>query len=453
MRAAEPGTVRSAIQRLASLASVAAATAIVLFATGARANGRFPAASQLVVDPTDPKHLALRTTYGVVESVDEGKTWKWFCEKTVGYSGVLDPALGITSDGTLLAGVFDGLSVSHDRGCSFTSTKGVLDKQYVIDLSVEKNAPSHAVAVTSSGSGAGFFVVVAETLDDGKTFTQTGTAIPPDFASETIDVAPSDPKRIYVSGYFGSPHVAGVERSDDRGATWTRLTIPDSLAHGYVPYIAAIDPLDADRVYVRVNVDGPDVLLMSTDGAKTWSKLSLEAKGDLLGFALSPDGARIAAGGTLDGLQFASKSELVFTKKSAVAVRCLTWTSAGLYVCGSEYPDDFTVGFTTDEGATITPRYHLTDLSMLDCPAGSATTALCAPIWPIVEGTLGVDAGPSDGGSDAGGSAPRRDDAACGCTTPGGRTSTSSPPIAISISLSLVAAIARLCRRRRSTRN
>src|ERR1700704_4495157 len=94
----------------------------------ARGNGPFPAANQLVASQTDPDFLVLRTTFGILFSHDHGRTWDWICEKAVGYGGVEDPSMGLTSTG-VLAGVFGGLAVSPDKGCSwgFAFTQPVAD--------------------------------------------------------------------------------------------------------------------------------------------------------------------------------------------------------------------------------------------------------------------------------------------------------------------------------------
>ncbi len=410
------------------LASVAAFCGTLALAASAQANGRFPYASQLVVDPGDDKRLVLRTTYGILQTFDGGKTWVWLCETAVGYGGLLDPPLGVTKSGTTLAGIFTGLSVSTDRGCGWSIAPGPLAKEFVIDLAVEPKDPTRAVAITSTGLGAeGFHVIVAETLDDGKTWKQAGVDLPKDFNCETIDVAPSNPDRLYASGVSGSPRAGFLERSDDRGKTWSRF--PIDLAGARAPFIAAVDPIDPDLLYVRLDGEVQDRVIMSADGGKTWKDI-YSSKGDLLGFALSPDGSRLAVGGPADGLLLASRGEYAFKSvQSATGVagktlgaRCLTWTTAGLYACASEYPDGFTVGLSKDEGKTFLPLYHLSELSELKCPAGTSTALACPTLWPTVQDTIGQerDAGPSanpDASSDAPGSSttPAKSSNGCHC--------------------------------------
>ncbi len=418
---------------LAGLAGLAG----LLVTESASANGRFPFASQLVVDPGDAKHLALRTTYGLLQSTDGGAKWTWVCEASVGYGGIVDPPLAITKDGTLLAGLPDGLSVSHDRGCSFAFAAGELKGQLVVDVSAEKGDPSHAVALGSTLVGDNVHVVLGTSSDNGKTWTTLGTPIPDLFIAQTLDVAPSDPQRVYVSGTMGGPMlpdggtgspVAVLERSDDRGVTWQRLPIAE--ANGEVPYIGAIDPKTPDRLYVRVDRDIKDALLYTDDGGKTW-KHAIDFVADMLGFALSPDGSQIAVGGTKDGLRIAKTSDMVFAPAAArppalssclpsYMVRCLAWANEGLYVCGSEYCDGFTVGLIEADGKLAKQLYHLVELEQLSCPKGTPTATMCPEFWPGTQDLLGAgDAGTDDASfPDAGATTPPGNSKGCGgCTT------------------------------------
>jgi len=410
--------------KLGPAAATVAACALGLCARSAQANGRFPAAGQVVVDPGDAGHVVLRTTYGILQTADAGKTWQWICEQPVGYGGIEDPAIAVTADGTLLAGIFAGLSASHDRGCSWGFAGGPLDQQYTIDIAVERQSASRAVAVTSTGRPEAT-AVVAETLDNGQTWTQAGAALPLDFHALTLEVAASRPQRIYVSGVAGASHDAFIERTDDRGKTWTEL--PFDLGRGDGLYIGAIDPADPDRVYARVDAGEDDELLASDDGAATWAHV-LKGTGEMLGFALSPDGTKIAAGGPKMGLYVAGTGDLEFKQVSTLRVKCLKWHDSGLYACADEFQDGFTLGLSQDDGATFHAVYHLPDLSPLECAPGTATAMACPAAWPGVASVLGVkdawaDAGSPEAppGGDAPPAAPLKSESGCGVRpTPGG---------------------------------
>jgi photosystem II stability/assembly factor-like uncharacterized protein len=309
--------------------------------------------------------------------------------------------MAVTKDGTLLGGVFEGLAVSHDRGCTWAFAKGPTAMQYTIDTAIEPAAPSHAVAVTSTGVANGFNVVLAETLDDGKTWTQAGTAAPSDFIAETVEVAPSNPLRVYLSGLAGAGLTGALERTDDRGKTWTRF--PIDLMGGGGAFIGAVDPADPDRVYLRVDGSPSDLLLTSADGGATW-KLLYTTKGDMLGFALSPDGKSLAVGGPDDGILVASSSDYVFKQASAVRAKCLKWAAAGLYACGDEFKDGFSLGLSKDQAKTFAGIYHLSKLHVLSCPSSSPFASTCVAQWPAIADLLGADPSSSGGGSGTGSS-------------------------------------------------
>src|SRR5690349_19724241 len=103
-----------------------AVASFVLAGQLAHANGRAPQAISLVPQPGDPQTLFLATTFGLLVSHDEGCTFNWMCEQSIGYGGVWDPTYKIGSDGTIFATTFEGLRVSRDGGCTFTTATSEL---------------------------------------------------------------------------------------------------------------------------------------------------------------------------------------------------------------------------------------------------------------------------------------------------------------------------------------
>jgi hypothetical protein len=60
-------------------------------AGAAAANGRDPYISTIQWRPGMEQQVMVGATFGLIRSDDGGATWKWYCERTVGYGGTYDP--------------------------------------------------------------------------------------------------------------------------------------------------------------------------------------------------------------------------------------------------------------------------------------------------------------------------------------------------------------------------
>jgi hypothetical protein len=372
----------------------AIAGAVVVFASApAAANGRFPAANQLVLSPTTQDLVVLRTTYGVLVSRDNGATWSLICEAAYGLdpNATIDPSIALTSNDTLIAGVPTGLNVSPDVGCNWRCADGALAGERIADVAVRPDSPAAAVALTATfvqtdSPTASIHSQVFETRDNGVTWAAIGVPIDPTVSVATIEVAKLAPERLYVSGvrFFGSTRTASLFVSMNKGQTWTEHVLPASQFdpdHEDSIYIAAIDPRDADRVYIRshaydsgglsrltavtLGADGGfdssmarfvDGLTDAGGAASTFNfTLDENAPVQMLGFALSPDGSKVYVGSPEQGLWSASASDMVFRKVSPIGVQCLATRGTELWACSAS-SDGFVAGVSTDDGVTFAPR-------------------------------------------------------------------------------------------------
>ncbi len=446
--------------RLAIAASLCAFA--LLEGADARANGRFPAADHLVVSQMDPNVMVLRTTFGILISKDHGANWDWVCEKAVGYGGVEDPAIGITATSAILAGTFEGLAVSQNVGCDWAFVGGGLQDQVIIDLVVRPNALHESLALTNkyaTATEAGqalFSTQLFASSDDAKSWAAMGPAIDPTLIAETVEVAASDPARIYISA---ARDVDGVRSgvfiaSSDRGATWTEHAIALDGKMERAPFIAAVDPKNPLRVYVRTAgpKDTPSRLLVTDDGGATF-RVAFAGKGEMLGFALSPDGTKVFVGGPLDGLQVASSTALTFAKKSAVKVQCLATSGATLYACSAE-SSGFILGASGDDGATFSPTLHLATLRGPLACSTTSSQAKCVRDWPTLREGLGVsdlDASvAAEAGSDADAVPPQQVNAGGGCGGCAENSAGGSATTLVGSALALAGAIALVMRRLRA---
>jgi hypothetical protein len=393
------------------------AAAAWLAPSSAFANGRFPAADQLIIDPGDPTHIVLRTTFGFVETRDNGKNWLWTCEEIIGRIANSDPPFAVTGDGTVVIAVpFEGVSITHDHGCTWSRAPAPLAGQLAVDVTLEPNDASSLVVLTSTNDtpqDAGpnlppeFLNLIVETKDNGVSWAQRGTPLSRDFIAATIEIAPSDPERIYASGVFGEPLKGALERSENGGRSWTRSSVPTPSTLSSV-YISAVDAKNPDRIFVRI-LELEDVatnakattLVVSNDKGDTWKELG-KTSDAMLGFALSLDGTKVAYGSIAQGVMLGpSDGSAPFVKVSDIQNRCLTWSPAGLYACNTDLildptlagrasptRTDFAVGLTRDLGATYDTIYRLFQTCPTECPAASTYNKTCRNTWQTKPGVV-----------------------------------------------------------------
>jgi hypothetical protein len=292
------------------------------------------------------------------------------------------------------------------------------------DVAIHPDTPANAIALTSqfksSLSDGGFTYTngVFGSIDNGTTWNQLGSNLADDFVAETLDAAKSDSQRIYVSGIRGQgTEVSGVFlASTNGGQNYVESAIPLLSSDEHAPFIGAVDPTNANRVYVRTSGATSGRLLVTDDGGATFRTVFNGTP--LMGFAISPDGSKVFVGDS-NGLYEAASTDLTFTQKSNIQVACLATSGARIYACSVE-SSGFIVGASDDDGATFAPLLHLATVrGPLVCPS-STTAELCIPDWPGVAAMLGVaDAGAS-GIIDASTlpATPASKSSGCGCDLP-----------------------------------
>ena len=369
-----------------SKCALAAALGLSLLSTVSEvsANGRFPRGQHLLEYP-DGNRLLLAATYGLVVTADRGKNSHYICEGAFsyqlpaggdfGYMG--DPLPVITADGTILTNVQKFITRSTDYGCDWSKSFDDPTK-FIDDIAIAPSKANSAVALvhTSAQNSS----QVYETTDSGKTWAPLGTSLSMLAAAFTIDVDPKDANHLMVTGATTLTEQGfGVFlNSTNHGMTWTMSQIPMTNLFR-APYIAKVHPTDSKTVFVRTSEwtdDGAgaswanDALWVTKDSGQTWTEL-LRPKGmegggaKLFGFAISPDGATILAGfgdpvegGGLNvdrsaaGIYKASAPNYAFGTDPKPffeeLVTCLTWTSRGIYICGSPDGAEKYVAFADD---------------------------------------------------------------------------------------------------------
>ena len=234
---------------------------------------------------------------------------------------------------------------------------------------VRPEAPDTVLAVTStygpdagSDGGGGYAQQVYSSTNDGTSWAPIGT-IDPSATVTTIEVAATDPQRIYVSTFRGdgATRTTSIFTSKNGGQSWTETKTPFDPSTESAVYIAAVDPGNADLLYIRSS--GASRLIVSKDGAQTFAvAYSMPSGDEMEGFALSTDGSKVYVGGPNTGLFVAPSSTLSFTQKSSIHVQCLATHGTDLWACSDE-PSGFVAGVSQNDGSSFTPKLHLTTIS------------------------------------------------------------------------------------------
>ena len=390
--------------RALALALLLAAPRIAL------ANGAFPAAGQILIDPSDESRVWVSTSYGFAKSSDGGRSFQLVCEAAIGYGGGFHPHAAITETGAIFMGVADGLAIGRGESCAFERAPD-LEGSYVIDVSLD--LPSgRAIALVLPPNGAAPYVAASD--DDLSSFAKLGIDLPEKLTALTLDAAPSDPSVLYVSGVLDANPPRGVVLSSiDGGAIWQSAIVPGSEPET-APFIAAIDPSDAGKLWVRLN-GAPGQLLLSDDFGQTFQPV-LETEGFLHAFKLAPDGESAYFGGSVAGLHRLDTTSLTATPLADIAARCVTLDDDRVLACGEDEADGFSAGVSVDGGLTFQPLLRRACIGgILTCAPGTPVADICEPEWPAIAEVLGADdCSPAAGGG--------------GASASGGGTTGGSPP-------------------------
>jgi hypothetical protein len=404
------------------LAAVALGVAVAA-ASVAHANGRPPVTNGIHFRPGDPHSLYVATTFGLLVSQDDGCTVRWVCEVDLGYGGRWDPAYAIAGDGTIFATTYTGLRVSRDGGCSFATATAELPAdapERIADRWIDalELGPDGAVWVATSDTGIPNDVFAS--TDGGATFASRG-ALSPTIFWKSVKVAPSDARRVYVTGYeiAGTlpdggtmPPTPHMLRTDDAGARWSEVSLA-GVAYGATPILLAlaVDPRDPGVVYLvsrGANPPNGDRMYRSGDGGTTFSEVLataapvhdvvvLDTQTVLVATQSETGQGGAAYQSTNAGLQFARMP-------NAPQLSCLGKAPDGsLYGCAANWdPDDMAITRSTDGGTTFRKVWRFAELAgPLACPDGTAERDVCdRQQWQGVQTQFGAT-GPACGASTA----------------------------------------------------
>lgn len=352
--------------------------------------------------------LIVRTNRGLLLGDQNGHDSRFLCNEALGIASTEQAPLAIGGDGDnqVFAATFAGGLLAGNRDlCQWRAVAGPFAGNPAFD--VTSGTPGALFLLAGqSDTAANFFVSRDLSLS---WFALAQSAIP----FTRIRVAPSDAQRIYRTGVGIDANAQLVHRlsvSTDGGDTTSESSItlaPNELQ----ARLLDIDPTNPDRLFIRVEGSSseiPERLVISTDGGHTFTTaLSLLA---FEGFALSPDGATVWAGGA-EGLWRSNDRGAHFDRVSSAAVTkvgCLALHGAALYACAVA-GHEFTVGISYDRGDSFRKLVDFSQVrDLLPCSSDAELASTCQDALAHWRADLGVAAAPDPAsGTTNAGTAPR----------------------------------------------
>lgn len=393
---------------------LALACAAYASAPAARADGAFPDEFSIHFLPDAPHRIYVGANFGLLLSEDDGATWRYACEPWVvtGSNAALSYAsvmfYQLTADGALIATSLQ-VTRSSDLACTWPAATGAVAGQTIADVFPDPNDKDFVLAiVVVAGPPASSYIVASH--DGGKTFDSTRLYETADLLTG-VEIARATPGLVYATSTSVSGGTAKFLQSTSSGAagTWTATDLAN-LSPATEPRILTVDPVDANKVYLRILGGTTDEIRLTEDGGKTFKTILPPITGRLSAFLRAGDGTLYA--GTRSGQLYVQPAGATgFTSHAAPHFRCLGQRpgSARIYACTDLVVDGYSIASSDDGGATFQKVMSFTEiLGPLTC---DPVRTNCTAHWNRIQGVLGIP--PDAGQADAGGGPPQTGKSSC----------------------------------------
>ena len=276
--------------------------------------------------------------------------------------------------------------------------------------------PDGALYIASVDAGDG---KLYKSVDGGVTFPVSSTPGMLNDWWQSLEVAPNDPSRLYLSGYrapAGLPRQDLLLRSDDGGLSWNPLPVSSfTVTESSSLEIAAISKVDSAIVFVRVLREdnlAASAIYRSTDAGQTWTRVL--GKGDTISLLCRANGELVAATQSLGAVRSTDNGTTWQDLVAPPHINCLVENASGeVWACTQNYavaplPSDEAGIMKSTDLVTWTKVLRYEELQApVDCPVGTTQRDVCDVQWCALCSQMGCDpkrdcsAGPGDAGIDA----------------------------------------------------
>lgn len=374
--------------------------AVACFAGRTLADGAFPDELSVYLPSDAPRRIMLGTNFGLVISEDDGASWRYVCELYITNTG-LDQVnfYKLAPDGAVFAISFFHMWRSADGGCSWTQAGGSVAPLALTDAFIDPNDATFVLAIASGPTSSGIY----PSHDGGVTFSAALYTTTDRLTS--IEISRSNPNIIYAvrvhAASSSGPGSAHLLRSADRGTTWTSQQLP--VPSGTEPRIMAVDPEDANTVYLRLLTlsTSTDAIGITTDGGNTLA-VPLTISGAFFTSFLRASDRTLYAGTAGPDLYIRLSGATDFSRRTGPRTRCLGQRpgTSRIFGCGDAFLDGYNLGYSDDGAQTFQPVLRFLQIAgPLNC---SAVQTFCAAQFVLLLQTLGLGAPDAGTAADAG---------------------------------------------------
>ena len=389
---------------------------VLASAAQVHANGRPAATSTITFRQGNEQHIAAGMTFGLLVSKDGGTTWRWFCEDAIKYSGMYDPDYAYSPTGALFATTFDG-SLVNRNGCTFDATPFGTKFMSAIALGPTGHVFAGTVHPPDPATSDPGDSKVYKSSDDGATFAVSAMPAAVGLWWSSIEVAPTDATRVYLSGYRldNGDRLFELYKSINGGTSYMAITTTGiTTTRNSTIEIVGISKLNVDHVYARVTYQNvntiSDAIYRTTNGGTSWTKIR-EAQ-DELAFVVRANGD-LVVGGKNTGVfvsRTPSNGAVWDALTGAPHVNCLVENAAGeVWACTQNFgspqvPADGAGIMKSTDLATWTPVLRFQDiLGPAECAAGTLQQDVCvsppppsASPWCGLKNQFGIPNNPTN---------------------------------------------------------